>query len=178
MKKAVLASLLAVCAVNTSHANSYFVGQVFETTFNDFCTAFPRCSETDEGLRAGFGYQFNRHFALEIGYADMGAASVNIGTRGLESKVNAVDLVAVTRIPLGGENFLTAQFGAASVENRTSYYPSADEARSTVATYGFGFQFSWLTISYEVLRDMEYAAFQHDIEDDLTRIGAGVKFQF
>jgi len=90
------------------------------------------CDNADTAWRIFAGYQFNRYFSTELGYADLGQTSArNIFAGGgitffttgtLDSAVTAWDLVGVGALPLSERFSLFGRLGMyqADVKNRRS----------------------------------------------------------
>jgi OOP family OmpA-OmpF porin len=83
-----------------------------------FATASTSADETDTAWKVFAGFQFNRNFALELGYADLGEFSSRTRTTGPAATVNgefkakAWSLDAVGTLPLNDRFSLLARAGA------------------------------------------------------------------
>src|SRR5262245_34656900 len=75
-------------------------GTIGQSKINVDCPAGASCDDTDTAFRIFGGYNFNRNFGVELGYADLG--KVTFGALGLSGDVKATvwDLLAVGTLPL------------------------------------------------------------------------------
>lgn len=72
---------LAAPAMAQMSMNSVYVGGAFGTsTFKDACNGIANCDKSDTTFGLFAGYQFNRNFAAELGYHDLGSATAPGGT--------------------------------------------------------------------------------------------------
>ncbi len=85
----------------------YLGGSFGTAEYADTCTNLnlaTGCRDNDEAWRAFGGYRFNRYFAVELGFADLGTVSAvgNLGAGPIteESQTRAFDLVAVATVPI------------------------------------------------------------------------------
>src|SRR5262245_58273028 len=74
------------------------------------------CDEKDGGLRGFGGYQFNRHVAVELGYADLGGPRSTVATGGsypvyVITEVTAWDLSALGSFSLRDRLFAYGRAG-------------------------------------------------------------------
>lgn len=90
----------------------------------------------DNAWKAFGGYQFNRYFAVEGGYVDLGQVSLPGAT--LDSK--AWQGSAVGSLPLTEKFALTGKLGLAQTETRVSGFGSDD---NTDPTYGLGLRYDF-----------------------------------
>jgi OmpA-OmpF porin, OOP family len=87
----------------------YVGGSLGVVTYKDACNSLlVPCDDQDTGWRAFGGYQFNRYFAAELGFADLGAATgdgplAGVGQGSFQLEVKEVfDLSAVFLFPVSG----------------------------------------------------------------------------
>ena len=90
----------------------------------------------DDAWKAFGGYQFNKHFAVEGGYVDLG--KVTLPGASLDSK--AWHASAVGSLPLTGQFALTGKVGLARTETRVGGFGSDD---NTDPTYGLGLRYDF-----------------------------------
>lgn len=95
--------------------------QVDTTITNLGVTAFTsQADETDTGYKLQFGYRFNRNFAVEGGYMDLGrysydaVATVPVATRTGSGDIDAWNLTAVGSLPLTERLAVIGKLGAAA----------------------------------------------------------------
>ena len=133
---ALLAAAMAFCLAQSSFAqnNGWYVGgTIGQSKVKDFCTdcvAGESCDDTDTAWRFLAGYQFNRYFAAELGYHDLGQAKDSAPSIGsADFKANAIELVAVGSWPF------TSQF---SVYGKGGMYRGETKANFNFTPVGLG----------------------------------------
>lgn len=85
------------------------------------------------------GYQFNRHFALEGGYADLG--QIEPGSAGAPFEADTVHATAIGMIPLNDEFAVYGRAGVHRWDADTALALLDGEDSGTDATYGVGAQY-------------------------------------
>jgi len=145
LKKTTIAALMAVSGVVVSSASfaqskpadtGFYVGaSVGQATSGD-CN-LPSCDDSDTSYRVFGGYQFNRHLAVEGGYAPLGEVSGG----NLKLETNAWDLVGVGIWPFNPQFSVYGKLGFYSAEAKLSGTFSGKKT-STDLTYGVGGQFN------------------------------------
>ena len=101
--------------------------------------------DKDTSFRAFGGYQINKHFGVELGYAALGEASGNepgFGSFTVEAK--AFDLVAVGTLPINDKFSVLGKIGLykGDLDASDSTGASLSES-STDLTYGIGVQYNF-----------------------------------
>jgi OOP family OmpA-OmpF porin len=133
MKKTVAAALLSAVVTFPAYAdNSPYVGIKVGSTSVGF-NALSKSSDTAYG--ALLGYQYNRNFAVEGEYADLGRFTTATAVTG---KSDVWGLSAVGILPLEDRFSVYGKLGVARSSTRTS---TAAGINRTAATYGLGGQF-------------------------------------
>lgn len=113
---------------------AFYAGASFgQTDATDACDGVTiGCDEKDTGWRLFAGYQINRNFGLEFGYADLGEFTASGAVSGVNVdagvEVTAWDVVAVGTLPLSEK---WAAYG------KLGFYRAETEARATGAVPGF-----------------------------------------
>jgi OOP family OmpA-OmpF porin len=110
----------------------------------------------DNGYKLFAGYQFNRNFALEGGYSDLGnfgyrAATVPTGTLSGNIKLRGLNLDAVGILPITPKFSIFGRFGLNYAETRDSFSGTglvsvSDPSPSTHDTnykFGLGLQYAF-----------------------------------
>jgi OOP family OmpA-OmpF porin len=95
-----MASTLVFTGPTLAQDTGFYVGGALgQTSFDVDCTGTTSCDDKDSSWKIFGGYQFNKHFALEFGYADLGetTASVSVPPFNVNLALEATvwDLVAV-----------------------------------------------------------------------------------
>jgi len=139
------ATLLAAWSMASAQVTPFYVGTSIGGSRVDACSGLPggtSCDNKDVSWRVFGGYQFNRHFAVEIGYVDAGA--IKITGLGVGGKVASTgyDAVALGILPLDESMSVFVKGGAysSSSELTSTVGVSADESQ-TGPLIGFGAQF-------------------------------------
>lgn len=142
------------------------VGQSFvdESNYDDEDTAFSVFG----------GYQFNRYFGLEAGYADFGELEPKGAGRALEA--NSAYLTAVGTVPFTDKfsGYAKAGFHRWDLDTAIPALTSTRDDSGSDPTYGLGLQYRF---SDKVALRTEYNRFEvEDIDLDLAQVQ--VRFDF
>lgn len=196
-KQAVVIALAAAGIVGTSQAmaqaqsrlsGAYIGGSIGQAEFDKGCEGIAgsgvSCDDKDSTWKLFGGYQVNRNFAVELGYADLGEirASGPGGTASAEA--NAWDLVGLGILPLGNNFSLYGKAGFYRAEvdgqvNTATFTGSADE-NNTDLTFGVGAR-------YDVTRNVAVRAEWQRYSDmgggnvgesDVDVMSLGLQYQF
>jgi OOP family OmpA-OmpF porin len=102
------------------------------------------CDSKDTAWKIFGGYQFNRHFAAELGYTDLGEAKASFGGLNETLKANAIELVGVGMLPVADRFSVFAKLGLyrGETEDNTNFGFSAKET-NTDLTFGFGARYDF-----------------------------------
>jgi len=130
------------------------------------------------------GYQFNRYFAVEGGYVDLGKASIN-GPQGVASTdSNAWQIGAVGGLPLSPQFAFTGKLGLARASTdgggSINGVPFSASDHNTAPTYGLGMRYDFtksvaLRGEWERFR-LKNAGFSGKSDADLFTLNALFKF--
>lgn len=166
----------------------YIGATVGQSKVKDFCSGFATpCEDTDTALKILGGYQFSKHFALELGYSQLGEASINNGG-GLFAKVEATawEVVAVGILPVADRFSIYGKAGMYRADSDFSTnvvlpgLPQSFSESNNDLTFGIGLQFD---ISRNLALRAEWQRYQ-DLggpqigESDLDVMSIGVTYQF
>lgn len=191
MKSKYLAGVFAVAAasfalptlaqVSTPSVSSAYVGGSLGQAELDLDCEGANCDKKDSTWRVFGGYQFHRNFSAELGYANLGEATIDFGPGDqFSGEARAWDISAVGMLPVGPVS-LIGRLGLyrANTELRDSATgESADESNSGVL-FGLGVQ-------YDVTKNLglraewqQYADVGHsDAEFDVRVLNLGVVWKF
>ena len=106
------------------------------------CEGFP-CDEKDNAWRVFGGFQLNRTFSVELGYANLGESTVDFGAGDtFHAEVTAWDLSAIGAIPVGPVS-LFGRLGLyrATVEVREPLLGLSSDDSNTGFVWGLGVMF-------------------------------------
>jgi opacity protein-like surface antigen len=136
------------------------------------------CDNRDAGLRVFGGWQINRMFAAEVGFANFG----RIGGRGAEVSGNGWDAALVAAFPLSARWSVTARLGVqrAKLEGGGDLLAGAEES-TYGPTYGAGLQWD---VSPNVALRADWQAYTNvggstlpDTDINLWTVGALWRFR-
>lgn len=157
-----------------------------------FITTSLSSDNRDSGHKLFGGYQFNRHFALEGGYFDLGkfgfsATTVPLGTLNGEMKVTGLNFDAVGLLPLTDKLSLFGRAGLTRAKTEDNFagtgqvrvFSSSTGKRDTNPKVGLGLQYAFterlgLRIEGERYRINDALANRSNI--DLASIGIVYRF--
>ena len=196
--KLLTVGLLAAAGLGLSssvYAQSFYAGVgVGQMTASDACNGAAAagfsCDDSDMSYRVYGGYQLNKNFAVELGYADLGKVTGSGLVLGIpataEVKATAWDVVAVGLLPLNNNFTLFGKLGAASwnVDASVSALGSTlpvGSASGTDLTYGLGAQYDFspavgVRVEWQTYKNVgdENTTGQSDVDV----VGASVLFKF
>jgi OOP family OmpA-OmpF porin len=131
-----IAALLIAATAGAAHAGDGFyagggAGQVFvdETEYDD----------EDLAVSLFGGYQFNRYFAIEGGYLDLG--EIESGLNGASLEADTLYITAVGMLPVNDAFAVYAKAGMHSWDADTSLAILGGEDSGSDPTYGIGAQY-------------------------------------
>ena len=150
MKKLLMGLMLVLASTTVSAQNSGFYagGSIGQSQAKDACDDLGgtgiSCDDKDTAWKVFGGYQFNRHFAAEIGYTDLGKVSATLGSLRDEIESTAFELVGVGMFPIANNFSVYGKLGLyrGDTEERTNFGFSADET-NTDLTFGFGVRYDF-----------------------------------
>jgi len=122
-------------AAAQSLSSVYIGGTVGQAEFKDGCRGLAGCDNKDTAWRILGGYQFNRYFAAELGYHDLGEVSAAGGA----TKGTAWELVGIGSYPIANQFSVYGKLGAYRGELKAA---NAKET-NTDLTYGVGLQYDF-----------------------------------
>jgi len=135
------------------------------------------CDEKDSSWKIFGGYQFNRNFAVEVGYANFGEANVSGPGGSATVEATAFDAVAVGILPLAERFSVYGKLGLfyADVE-ASNTLGASDSDNETGLTFGVG-------VRYDFTRNLgvraEWQRYQEVGEDiDVSVLSIGVLWKF
>jgi OOP family OmpA-OmpF porin len=188
-----LASAMAFVGPAFAQDTGFYLGGALGQTSVDLdCTGTTSCDDEDSSWRIFGGYQFNKHLALEFGYADLGesTASVSvppfIATGTLEATV--WDLVAVGSLPIADRFSIFGKIGLYRADTDFSVtvpgLGSASESDSnTDLTYGVGARYDFtrnlgVRLEWQRYQDVGGEFFGETAESDVDVISVAVIWKF
>lgn len=150
----------------------------------DICNNVADCSSDDTAVRGSIGYQFNRMFALEIGYSSFGTVfEASDNNFSASQDANAWTASAIGTIPIGERFGIYGRIGAARFDNETTGtvqgVPVSDD-NETKPYGGLGLKFG-LTDNFALRAEYQRYADLANIggsKDDVDAWSGGAVFTF
>ena len=141
MKWSVLIGGVIASAVALPAAAQFYVGGGFgQSKAKDWCANAGgiSCDDRDTAWKAFGGYQFNRNFAAELGYTNLGEFKASAGGLTDNAKVNAWELSALAAWPFMNQFAVYGRLGAyrANVKEETNFVGNFEHS-NTDLTYGW-----------------------------------------
>lgn len=140
-----LAGALAAAPAAAQDKGLYAGGSVGQAEYADICDDFSgvrTCQDHDTGWRVFAGYNYNRNFALELGYAELGEAAVESPGLAFVSRVTGFDLSALFSFGIADRLSLFGRLGAYRMRTAVDFsvggVPGDDGETNTGFTYGAG----------------------------------------
>jgi OOP family OmpA-OmpF porin len=140
------------------------------------------CEDTDTAWKVFGGYQFMRHFAVELGYSDLGEVTATAGANRLSVESSAFELVGVGILPVADRFSVFAKVGLyrADTEATSNIAALNGKENNTDLTYALGARYDF---TGKVGAFLQWQRYQDvgggDIgEDDVDVISLGVLFRF
>jgi OmpA-OmpF porin, OOP family len=178
-------------------ARFYVGGALGQSSVDVDCTGTTSCDNEDSSWKILVGYQFNRNFALEFGYADLGAASATtppfvfppFGTipgANLQIEATTWELVGVGSVPIAERFSIYGKLGLyrADTETSVSFTDGTSGSQSdsnTGLTFGLGLRYDFtrnLGVRAEWQRYGDVSEAASGEEFDIDVISIGVIFRF
>ena len=121
-----VASAMAFTGPAWAQDTGFYAGLSFGQSSVDVdCTGFSSCDDSDTAWKVFGGYQFNRNFAVEFGYTDLGEASASAPGASATAESTAFEVSAVGMLPLA-DRF--------SIFGRIGLHMSDTDARATLGS--------------------------------------------
>ena len=186
-----LASAMAFGGSALAQDTGFYLGGALGQSQVDIdCTGASTCDEKDTSWKIFGGYQFNKNFALEFGYANLGEATASgsvppFGTASVKFETMAFDLVAVGSLPIADRFSIYGKIGLYRADTdadvSVSGLGSTTESDSnTDLTFGVGVRYDFtrnLGVRAEWQRYSDVSAGDFG-ESDIDVISVGVIWRF
>jgi OOP family OmpA-OmpF porin len=152
LKKIALAAAMATAGIVASPAMAQsaadrggYVGGAFGQSSADCeVTAGLSCDDKDTSWKVFGGYQINRNFAVELGYANLGELTISGGGARVTAESTAWDLVGVGIFPINNQFSVYGKLGLymATVDVSSNVGGSGDDTTNGV-TFGAGVRYNF-----------------------------------
>jgi OmpA-OmpF porin, OOP family len=156
-KKALIAALIGVSAAvaapvafaqargQAADAGGYVGGSFGQSTAScDVGGVGLSCDDKDTAWKVFGGYQINRNFAVELGYANLGEISITGGATRITVETTAWDLVGVGIFPINNQFSIYGKLGVyrATVDVSSNVGGSGDDSANGL-TLGAGVRYNF-----------------------------------
>jgi OOP family OmpA-OmpF porin len=180
----ILVALLSALIFGSVPAFSQDVG--FYAGFNfgqskvdDFCNGFASCDDEDTALSIFGGYQVNRNFGVEVGYTDLGQASISGPGGSVRFEATGFEFSGVGTIPLTQQFSLYGKLGLflwdADARGTVLGFPFSGSDDGTDLTFAFGARFNF---TKNLVGQLQWQRYQDVADFDVDVIGLGLLFRF
>ena len=188
LKKIIAVSLLSLSSLAMAEGGFYLGASAGRTSVDLDTTGTTSSDETDTGFKVFAGYAFNKNFAIEGGYADLGNALLGDNTLPIFAEFNSsawfLDLLG--SVPLNNDFSLFARAGIAGTNVEvTGTIPGLGSASFeedvTVFKFGVGAQYAFTQnlvarAEWERYRDVEAPIGLG--KSDIDVVSAGLQYHF
>jgi OOP family OmpA-OmpF porin len=126
----------------------YLGATVGQSKAKDWCSGLGgtgiSCDDSDTAWKLFGGYQINRNFAAELGYAKLGKFKASLGALTDEAKVSAWDLSLLGSWPVADRFSVFGRLGVyqAHAKEEFSFADSVEHDNNDL-TYGFGVRYDF-----------------------------------
>ena len=148
------------------------------------------CKKQDDGYRISYGMYVVEQFGFEVGYQDAGEGKADAFAPDgsyvltLTAPLKVWDAVFLARARLNPETDIVGRIGVArwDYEVRASNGAFGASNEKSSLTYGVSLDWRFLTIGYDVIRDVGQSNLLNpaagDIKQDVKRWNVGARFRF
>jgi len=172
-------AILGLASAMAFAGPAFYAGLSFGQSSVDVdCSGVPGCDDSDSAWKILGGYRFNRNLAVELGYTDLGEASIDGGALGtFSAEATAFEVVAVGSWPVTNEFSVYGKVGVfrwdvdATGTGSLAAFSGSDSG--TDITFGAGVQYDF-TKQFGVRGEWQ----RYSADDDIDVISIGVVFRF
>jgi OmpA-OmpF porin, OOP family len=194
LRKAGLAALLGTSAILWSASGIaqmrapdtgfYVGGALGQAKHTEGCDGVPSgisCDDADTGWKIFGGYQFNRNFAAEVAYTDLGETKFSDPTDSVTFRPTALEVVGVGMYPFPEGFTLYGKLGFYRAETKLdSTFGFSEKDSNTDVTFGLGGRYDFnrnFAVRVEWQRYMDVGG--DDIgTSDIDMLSVGVLWKF
>jgi OmpA-OmpF porin, OOP family len=149
-------------------SSAYIGASIGQSDLGDACGGLASCDDKDTAWKVFGGYQINRTFGVELGYANLGEITVP----GAGAEVTAIELLGIAAIPVGPVS-LYGKLGFARGKVKGTGALGGVSDTSTDLTYGIGVQYDF-TKQLGIRGEWQ----RYDFDDAVDVMSIGVVFRF
>lgn len=180
----ILVALLSVLFLGSAPAFSQDTG--FYAGFNfgqskaeDFCNGFASCDDKDTALSIFGGYQFNSNVGFEIGYTDLGQATISGPGGSVRFEATGFEFSGVGTVPLSPQVALYGKLGLflwdADARGTVLGFPFTGSDDGSDPTLALGVRFS---LTRNLAAQLQWQRYFDVADFDVDVIGLGLLFRF
>lgn len=170
----------------------YIGGALGQSSFDVECAGTTSCDDSDSSWKIFGGYHFNKHFAVEFGYADLGQTTASVPVPpfnvNIAFETTVWDLVAVGSLPIADRFSIFGKAGLymadTEVNGSAAGLGSVSESdNNTDLIYGIGARFDFtrnlgVRLEWQRYQDVGGEFFGVTAETDVDVISAAVIWKF
>ncbi len=161
----------SAAAQQPNMSSFYLGGTIGQSEYKDGCSGVADCDEKDTAWRILGGYQFNRYFAAELGYHDLGEVSAP----GASVEGTAWELVGIGSYPIVDKFSVYGKLGL----YRGELEGGGVEETNNDLTYGVGLQYDFLKNVGVRGEWQRYSKMGGDVDEtDVDVLSIGVVYRF
>jgi OmpA-OmpF porin, OOP family len=188
-----LASAMAFTGPALAQETGFYLGGALgQSSFDVDCTGATSCDDKDSSWKIFGGYQFNKHFALEFGYADLGETTASVSvppfTVNLALEATVWDLVAVGSLPIADRFSILGKIGLYRADTEINgtvpgLGSDSESASNTDLTFGIGARYDFtrnlgVRLEWQRYQDVGGEFFGVTAESDVDVMSAAVIWKF
>jgi OmpA-OmpF porin, OOP family len=145
----------------------------------DLCEGLTNCDDKDTALNIFAGYQANRNFGVELGYAELGKFSGSVPGISVTGEVTGFELSAVGTLPIDEKFALYGKLGFfmwdVDVRGSAGGFGFSGSDDGTDPTLAIGARYS---LTRNVALQVQWQRYFDIGDSDIDVIGLGVLFRF
>jgi OOP family OmpA-OmpF porin len=143
-----IAGAMALTGPALAQDTGFYAGfSLGQATADDACTGVSgpgvSCDDKDSAWKILGGYQFNRHFAVELGYTDLGEVSASGPGFSASIESSAFEVVAVGMMPIADKFSIYGKLGMYRGESDASGPGGSISESTTDLTFGIGARYDF-----------------------------------
>lgn len=143
-----IAGAIAFSGAAVAQDTGFYAGlSLGQSTADDACTGVSgpgiSCDDKDTAWKILGGYQFNRHFAVELGYTDLGEVSASGPGGSVSVESSAFEVVAVGMMPIADKFSIYGKLGVYRGETDASAPGVSISESTTDLTFGIGARYDF-----------------------------------
>ena len=164
---------------DTGHTGLYAGFGLGKSKVRDLCEGLTNCDDKDTALNIFAGYQANRNFGVELGYAELGKFSGSVPGISVTGEVTGFELSAVGTLPIDEKFALYGKLGFfmwdVDVRGSAGGFGFSGSDDGTDPTIAIGARYS---LTRNVAMQVQWQRYFDIGDSDLDVVGVGLLFRF